>query len=729
MKKIICLLAVASLFAAPAKAQKCGTDKLFYQLRTAHPEIDDVEAKLSLAIQDAVEKAKASGLPMGKTTATSYDVPIVVHIIHDYGTEYVSDDQIFDAVDYWSVVFNAQNSDTADVINPFKPYVGNPQMRLRLATKDPSGNPTKGITRRQSYLTIQGGDQAKMDYWPQNKYVNVWFVNKFDATHSGAAAYAYYPSAGATMPWYDGVISMAAYMATDKTIPHELGHVMNLQHTWGNTNDPEVACGDDLVDDTPPTKGHTTCGTAALYDTTCSKGYVKGSINYPDTNNTQNIMEYAYCSKMFTKGQATRMQAALTNSTASRNNLYTTANLTATGALQARPDLKPIPEFSVERGVMSWGGLTTERAFFLCQNSTTQFLFKNRSWNDTVTDVTWTFSNNPTNPTSTILVGNVVNGFKDAGWATITLTATGNNSGSTTLNRQAVYVASTNAYNGGYHQYFTNPSDFNDWPMFNYYNNNFKWEYSANNGYPNGSGCIRFHSFDTRTTPESYSGKPDGDYDDIFTPAFDCNSISGASGNVNLNFYTAGCATTKSAYNDSMQIFASTTCGDSWVRIGSLNFTDLINNGFQAAEFAPTSASQWKAQTITIPTAMRSSKTFFRFRYWSAVGGNNLYFDNFTISPWTTEIKEVEQNTAAVKLFPNPINAQSKLCFTTGIDGNTTITIRDLTGKIISNQTKNYGSNTFVQEEINRNIFAATGVYLVTVTNSNQTNTQKLIVE
>lgn len=720
---------MATLFAAPAKAQKCGTDPLFQQLRAAHPEIDDVEAKLSQAIQDAVESAKATGLPMGKTTATSYDVPIVVHIIHDYGTEFVSDDQIFDAVDYWSVVFNAQNTDTADVINPFKPYVGNPQMRLRLATKDPSGNPTKGITRRQSYLTIQGSDQAKMDYWPQNKYINVWFVNKFDASHSGAAAYAYYPSAGATMPWYDGVISMAAYMATDKTIPHELGHVMNLQHTWGNTNDPEVACGDDLVDDTPPTKGHTSCGTAALYDTTCSKGYVKGSINYPDTNNTQNIMEYAYCSKMFTKGQATRMQAALTNSTASRNNLYTTTNLTATGAIQARPDLKPIPEFSVERGVLSWGGLTTERTFFLCQNSTTQFLFKNRSWNDTVTDVTWTFSNSPTTATSSILIGNVVNGFKDAGWATITLAATGNNSGTSTLNRQAVYVASTNAYNGGYHQYFTKASDFSDWPMFNYYNNNFKWEYNVSNGYPNGSGCIRFHSFDTRTTPESYSGKPDGDYDDIFTPAFDCNSVSGATGNVNLNFYTSGCATNKTVYHDSMQIFASTTCGDSWVRIGVLTYSDLINNAIQDAEFAPTSAGQWRAQTITIPTAMRSNKTFFRFRYWSATGGNNLYFDNFTISPWTTEIKEVEQNTTEVKLFPNPTTAHSKLCFTTGMDGNTTIIIRDLTGKLISNQTKNYGSNTFVQEEISRNLFAATGVYLVTVTNSNQTNTQKLVVE
>ena len=42
-------------------------------------------------------------------------------------------------------------------------------------------------------------------------------------------------------------------------------------------------------------------------------------------------MEYSYCSKMFTNGQATRMIAALNSSTAQRNQLWQTSNLTFTG--------------------------------------------------------------------------------------------------------------------------------------------------------------------------------------------------------------------------------------------------------------------------------------------------------------------------------------------------------------------------------------------------------------
>lgn len=736
MKKTVCIVASAFLLSLQGRAQLvCGTDALYNKLRAENPAISDVEAKLNIAIKEAIEREKAAGSPLFKTTATTYDVPIVIHVIHDYGAEYLSDDVIFDAVAYWDKVYNKENADTADVINSFKKYIGNPQIRLHLATKDPSGNPTKGITRRQSYLTMRGGDNAKMDDWPNNKYINIWFINKFDASHSGAAAYAYYPSSGAFMPFYDGIISQASYVNTDKTIPHELGHVLNLQHTWGNTNNPGVACGDDQVEDTPPTYGHTSCLASDLYDTRCATGYTDGSGVYhpnstlaPDTSNTQNVMEYAYCSKMFTHGQVDRMRAALTSSVAGRNNLFTSANLAATGALAARPDLAPTPDFSVERGVLSWGGYAAERTYFLCQDAATQFSFMNRSWNDTVTSVSWSFSNNPYTSTASLISTTVENKFKDAGWVTVTLSATGNNSGTSTINRKAVYVASNNAKAIGYNQYFTDEPSYTDWPMFNYYNNNFRWEHNANNGFPNGSGCVRYRSFDARSTPESYSGTPGGDYDDIFTPAFDFSTMPGTSA-ANLNFYTAGCATSNTDYSDSMQIFASTNCGESWVRIASLNFGALINNSFREDEFAPTMASQWKAQTVNIPSSQRTNKTFFRFRYWPGKGGNNLYFDNFTISPWTTELKDVAQNKNEVKLIPNPASSSTKLCFTTDASGESAYIVRDVTGKIIAQKTLHNQPNTFTQEELDRTMFPAAGIYLVTLTQSQQTITQKLVIE
>lgn len=730
-------MASAVLFAMPSKAQMtCGTDDVHNKLREEHPDIKEWEVKLGAAIQEALEKEKSSGLIFGKTTATIYDVPVVVHIVHDYGAEYISDDAIFEAVAYWDVVFNKQNSDTVDVLPNFKKYIGNPEIRLRLATKDPSGNPTKGITRRQSYMTTRGSDLAKVDYWPNNKYINVWFVNKFNATHSGAAAYAYYPSTGASIPFFDGIIGTYNYINFDKAIPHEFGHSLNLPHTWGNTNNPGVACGDDGVADTPPTYGHTSCTPTDLYDTRCATGYTDAfgvyQPNSPlaaDTANTQNIMDYSYCQKMFTIGQSDRMRAALTSSVAGRNNLFSPSNLSATGATLPRPDLKPIADFSVETGVLSWGGPTAERAVFLCQNSITRFSFSNRSWNDTITSVNWTFTNSPTIASSSILSGPVNNSFKDAGWVNVTLEATGNNSGSTTVSKQAVYVASRDAYSNGYSNYFTGPYDFPDWPMFNHYNNNFKWEFAANNGFPNGSGCIRYRSFDDRPAPERYTQTQDGDFDDLYSPAFDITTISSGTGSKNLNFYTSGSYTPISKFSDSLQIFASTNCGDTWVRITSLNASTLLNNAVSSTEFAPTNISQWQPQTISIPTALQSNRTFFRFRYWPSTGGNNLYFDNFSISPFTTDIKSIVDNKSETKLLPNPSSGNTKLCFTTTNNGEATILIRDVTGKIISQEKQLYSPNTFIQYDIARNIFPATGVYLITLTQSETTITQKLIIE
>jgi hypothetical protein len=738
MKKTFYLLVSALILAIPSKAQmKCGTDDVHNKLREQHPEIKEWEIKLGAAIKESIDREKESSLKLGKTTATVYDMPIVIHIVHDYGIEYISDDDIFDAVRYWDIVFNKQNADTVDVLPNFKKYIGNPEIRLRLATKDPSGNATKGITRHHSYMTSRGSDGAKVGNWPNNKYLNVWFVNKFDAIHSGAAAYSYYPSTAAGIPHFDGIIGVFSYINVQKTIPHEIGHSLNLSHTWGNTNNPGVACGDDEVADTPPTYGHTSCIAADLHDTRCATGYTDaGGTFYPnsplaaDTSNTQNIMDYSYCEKMFTIGQANRMRAALTSSIAGRNNLYSPTNLAATGALQPRPDLKPIADFSVEKGVLSWGGQTAERAVFICQNSTTRFQFRNRSWNDTITNVNWTFSNTPATASSIEMTGSVLNTFSDAGWATITLNATGNNSGNTTLSSQPIYVASKIAYPGGYNQYFSNPSDFKDWPMFNHYDNNFKWEYLPTNGYPSGSGCIRYRSFDNRGIPERFTQSQTGDYDDIYTPAFDLLDVKTTNGNVNLNFFTSGASSFASSGNqDSLQIFASTNCGDTWVRVSSFDANMIINNPSQSTEFAPTNASQWKAQTINIPASLRTNRTFFRFRYWPSEGANNFYLDNFAITPWTTDIKEIAQNKSEVKLYPNPTSNDTKLCFTSDNKGEALITVRDVTGKVVHTQQYNYSPNTFIQQEMTRSLFPSSGVYFITLTLSSQTITQKLMVE
>ena len=147
-------------------------------------------------------------------------------------------------------------------------------------------------------------------------------------------------------------------------LTHEVGHYLNLLHTWGYTNDPGVDClGTDDVSDTPPTKGWTSCN---LSGATCSS----------PLDNIQNYMEYAYCSTMYTEGQKTRMRNALTSSACQRSSLWTTANLIATGislpAVLCKSDFK---SNNINNTVCQGNSLT----------------FNDIAWNGVPTAWNWTF--------------------------------------------------------------------------------------------------------------------------------------------------------------------------------------------------------------------------------------------------------------------------------------------------------------------------------------------------
>jgi hypothetical protein len=634
-----------------------------------------------------------------------------------------------------------QNADTVDVIQPFKKWVGNPRMRLHLATKDPNGNPTKGIVRFNSYLTMSADDQAKFGQWPQNQYVNVWFINTFGAAQTGAAAYAYFPSSAAFQPQYDGIICLASYADYAKTVPHEMGHVLNLQHPWGNTNNPGVACGNDAVDDTPPTKGHLPsmgCSAAGIYDTTCATGYAKtyvshtglmdSTVDYPDTTNGQNIMDYTYCQRMFTIGQVVRMRTALLATTAGRNNLFSPANLAATGALAPMPDLPPVADFIVNKGT-SPNFLSDSRTYFLALNSPASFIFKNWSWNDTISGVQWTFSNGATNATSTS-TGTVTNQFTTPGWVTVSLTATSNAGSNTITNTHTVYVADTTPVGTpGYTQNFATASTVDNWPMFNYYNNQFKWQYYSGTGYDDNS-CIRYRSFDTSN---KYYGNPVGDHDDFYTPAFD---LTNSPTKLYLNYYTAAASISSSGVGfgvtpkgDSMEVDVSINGGQRWYKMAVHYANDLSNNGVKSGEFIPTSAGQWKARADSIPAIYRTHNTYFRFRYLPGNTGNNCYLDNFAISPWPADVQQtLAASSDLFNIFPNPANNGFNLIFKTGNDGVVNYTIKDITGKLVYEHRTVLTPNSIEQESISRSATPASGMYLVTVTIDGVSKTQKLVV-
>ena len=125
-------------------------------------------------------------------------IPVVVHVIHDFGSENVTDAQVSAAIETLNRNINGQDakfvSRTPDV---FAAVVGRPHLEFRLATKDPSGNPTSGINRIQSELTVvtEPRDQIKtLSYWNSYQYLNIWLVKALPATTGGViVGYAQFP--------------------------------------------------------------------------------------------------------------------------------------------------------------------------------------------------------------------------------------------------------------------------------------------------------------------------------------------------------------------------------------------------------------------------------------------------------------------------------------------------------------------------------------------------------
>lgn len=695
-----------------------------------------------------VQARTTEGHTAAKTTSAvddtiTYDVPCVVHIVHDYGAENLTDDSVFTFFNNWAAAFLGQNPDTADVIPTWKPHIGNSKIRLHLATKDPAGNPTKGITRRMSYLTDYGGEQAKFDNWPHDKYVNIWFIRSID----GAIAYAYFPSGGETYPYYDGAISMANSANYMQTIPHELGHLFYLPHIWGNGTCGMDCSGTDSVADTPPTKGHpvTYCVASALYDTACALGYVAhytdmlgadSVVDYPDTVNAQNIMDYTFCPKMFTRGQSARMRHTLTTAEAGRNNLVTPANVAATGALAPRPDLLPIPDYIPTAA--PGPTMPSERTYFLSIGNPNYFQFHNESWNDTITAVNWAFSTGASYPTIAG-AGYVANRFSLPGWVTITLTATSNAGTGTLVDTKAVYSADTTPVGGvGYSQSFGSMASVANWPMFNYYRNAFLWQPYSGAG-KDDAFCVRFRSFDTScTAPPALNrivGTAVGDHDDMFTPAFD---LAGVTGDLYVNFYVSGGSTLAGIGSfdplvlDTLELYVTNNGGISWQRIGLMDGYELQNNGTFGMEFVPgaLTLATWDSKSFAIPTAYRTRNTYFRFRYRPGNTGNNTYLDNFSISGMSAAMQDAFVASGnSLGIVPNPSNGACSLVFHTGNEAAVPYSITDMAGRQVHAGALRVQPNTMVSEPVQWPAAPVPGIYFVTVVVDGMTHTSKLIVK
>ena len=265
MKNIV-TLSFLTLFSGLSFAQqevthKCGLDWAQEEAFRLHPELR--------AGYEAHQLLENSRQFTEKGGTNSYVIPVVFHVLHEYGTENISDEQIYDAMEVINREFNAMDPDSVEIVPEYASLIGNGKIQFKLAALDPMGNCTNGIEHIYTHETRVGDAYSKVNQWNRSKYLNIWVVRTVGA--AGAAAYAMKPAGTDGLGYYlDGIVSNHTYVGStgtsdpgrESTLTHEIGHYLNLSHPWGDNNNPGLVCGDDGPEDTPVTKGHNTCPAA-----------------------------------------------------------------------------------------------------------------------------------------------------------------------------------------------------------------------------------------------------------------------------------------------------------------------------------------------------------------------------------------------------------------------------------------------------------------------------------
>lgn len=660
----------------------CGTDEMHQRLFVEFPTYNE-------GIVNAYNELQSFTHNYTPTSRANdpYIIPVVFHIIHNYGAENISDAQILDAVKQVNIQLRKKNADTTDIVGSFQNIAADTEIEIRLAQLDPDGNCTSGITRSVSTTTLTGDHQVKdIIHWPPDKYLNIYVCNQA----AGLAGHALLPSAADTIPQWDGIVMQHSYIGTIGTsdffrrtvLTHEIGHYLNLQHIWGGNNVPNyyylpVAQGvncdyDDDVADTPNTVGWQTCNT--------------GAVSCGTLDNVQNYMDYAYCARMFTEGQKQRMHACLNSSVANRNNLWSLANLAATGT-DGLVDYLCAANFSSDKRIVCVGDEIE-------LSDISYHGVSSRLW-----DLPGATASSLTD--STIIVSYALPGKYSVG-----LIAS-NGVNEVVLNEQEYITVLPSAGTADFIiESFENSVTFDqkwvvspnlspvNWNITNETGNNSNQSIFVHN-YAGPSGV----EYIFQSKPIDASGLTD------IAIAFDYASSRFTGSNLDL-----------------LQVQLSNDCGETWITRKTISTSNLMTTAdFVQDDFYPNS-DEWKSTLVdNIAANYLVDNLIVRFVFKSA-GGNNIFIDNVNVShPDLLSIKD-DIDVLEFLIFPNPVSKELTIDYR-GAEGKVDIKLIDPLGKVVLQQMS------FSELLVLDVSPYSKGVYQLLLTNDQSTRIEKIVIQ
>lgn len=673
---------------------KCHTYEMMDKFLEDHPELRQ-SVEESTAQQ---EKFRSNFLKnYEKKDGEIYTIPVVFHIVHDNGVENISPEQIENAIEVMNRDFAAMANGIGLVHPAFTNLISNTGIRFALAKRDPDGNCTNGIVRTESQLTYEGSDNLKevSPIWDRARYLNVWVCKIIE---SGAAGYSRYPAwvNGPGGEAIDGIVMRHDYVGSigtsnstkAHTLTHEAGHWLDLPHLWGSSNEPglESNCDmDDGVSDTPNTIGWTTCNTL---------GESCGSLD-----NVQNFMEYSYCSKMFTHGQALRMVAALNSFIAERNQLWQESNLISTGVF--------------EESVVCAAEFISDRRTICVGDS---ILFEDYSYSGILSRM-WNFDggspsvSDATNPRIT---------YNTPGLYTVSLTSGDSFTTESITEVNYIRVLDTSLVVVPFTESFEEIESFENGQSPVWYTESVgsdnAWQLTQQAAATGSHSAMIIGSH-----------SEEGSRAHLLSQTFDMSSLG--SSNAILSFkYSAKRRNWNS--NDKLIVYVSRNCGEDWIPRKTLSGDNLYNvPGTQSTQFFPSNSNEWAEVEISNLVPVYFTSEFrIKFEYVSQ-SGSNVFIDDINLtSASTVSIDGIEAIENGVSIYPNPASDLVTIEMEMPVgSSNFEINLHDVSGRLIQGV---YSGNGMVgKNKIDLDVNALpNGLYFLNFNTAEGNFAQKLVI-
>jgi PKD repeat protein len=631
-------------------AQTNGVVRCYTDEHTAIQHANNPELESAQQFEQWIQSEMAANNAAGKIIGGVYQIPVVVHVIHNG-----------EAVGTGTNVSYAAIQSQIDVLNEdFRRIFGtngyntNPvgadtQIEFCLARRRPDGSAFPGgefgvnrINRTAAgftappysttYIdatiktyTYNGGVPTATRGWSPDKYMNIWLCN----ISGGILGYAQFPQSPlgggpstncvALAPATDGVVflynSIGKSSVTGfggvynegRTATHEIGHWLGLRHIWG-----DGGCGvDDYCNDTP---------LAGAPNYGCPGG-TNSCPAAPDQglDMIENYMDYTddLCMSVFTNDQKQRMRAVLEGSP------MRVSLINSDACTPPNPSDASVTDVFAPAGDNCAGAITPSvQLKNRGSNNLTSATISYKIDNGTPVTFSWTGNLAP-NTAATVALPAFTAPLGTHSFRAYSTLPNGIADPYTVYDTSGIDFAVSNGIMPNYTQDFEAQSFPPDvrWRVDNVNGDCYKW-------FP-ASGISSTGTFTNNIAQFPCFSNGSTTNDDFYSPVFllPCNAITAT-----LKFDVAY-RKRVAASNDRLIVQISTDCGATWADVynksGNVSPFLYQNATVLATEYYPTVATDWRTETISLMPYVSAASDNIRFRFRGvSANGNNIFIDN-----------------------------------------------------------------------------------------------------